>query len=278
MNLKEIYKERKPWVKKGQFGRLLIVAGSRDYTGSPIYNAVSALRSGVDLIFVVAPEKLAASLSGFLPEILTISYPGEYLKPWWFSLVLSTIESRQITALTMGGGLGREPEIYQTVREIVKEADVPMVLDAEAVRALKDDWSLVKDKKVILTPHSYEFQELSGEEIRPDVNDRREKVLKWAKKLNSVILLKGYVDVVSDGKRVHCQEGGSLFMTKGGFGDTLAGICGALLARGIPPYEAAIAGSFINKKAGEMAAEKYGEGMLASDMFEFIPEVVKKFP
>lgn len=277
MNLKEIYKERKPWVRKGQFGRLLIVAGSREYTGSPVYNAVSALRAGVDLTFLVAPERFATFLSSYLPELLTISYPGDYLKPWWLSLVMTTMKSRQITALTMGGGLGRELETYQTVREIVRETDIPMVLDAESVRALKGNWDLIKDKKVVLTPHSYEFQELSGEEIQPDVNDRKEKVLRWAKRLNSVILLKGFVDVISDGEKVHVQEGGSLFMTKGGFGDTLAGICGALLARGIPPYEAAIASSFINKKAGEMAAAKYGEGVLASDMFEFIPEVIKKF-
>ena len=130
-------------------------------------------------------------------------------------------------------------------------------------------------KKVVLTPNSEEFRVLTGEEVGTNEEERKEKVQQWAHTLSVTIILKGHHDIVSDGERAFVNTTGSPYMTKGGFGDVLTGIAGALLARTGDPFEAACLGAYISGKAGEMAALKYSEGVLASDIFECIPLVIQ---
>lgn len=273
-NLKKIYKKREPWVHKGQFGKLLIVAGSNQYTGSPVYNAMAALNAGADLVYIVTPERVSNIVATFAPEMITVPYKGDFLRRSQVPLVLRTIKERRATALLMGGGLGRENETFLAIREIAKNIDLAMCLDADAIRALADNWQILKDKKAVLTPHGDEFKQLVGEKIEPDFFDRKEKVRKWAKTIGVPILIKGHIDVASNGDEVYLNRGGSVFMTKGGFGDTLAGICGALLARGVESFEALCAACYINGRAGELACKEFGEGVLASDIFDYIPKVI----
>lgn len=274
-NLRNIYKKRDPWAHKGQFGKLLIVAGSNDFTGSPIYNGVSALRAGADLVYIVTPLRVSNIVGSYLPELINVPYFGDFLTTGQVPLVLKIAEERRTTALLIGGGLGRGDKTKKAILEIIKKIDLPSVIDADAIRALENHWQILKNKKAILTPHGDEFRQLTGEEVSINLEDRKKKVKKWAEILEAVILLKGHIDVISDGKEIYLGHGGSPYMTVGGFGDTLAGICGALLARGVLPFEAACAASYINKKAGELACQKYGEGVIASDIFYFIPEVIK---
>ena len=273
-NLKQIYKKREPWVHKGQFGKLLVIGGSHQYTGSPWYNAMAALRAGVDLVYIFAPDRVSNILATVAPEMMTVPYKGNFLTRAQIPLIFKTIKERRITALLLGGGLGREKETVKAVHSIIQKATLPMVLDADAIRALENKWQILKGKSVVLTPHADEFRQLTGEKPNPDFFDRKEKVKKWAKIIGVPILLKGHIDVVSDGKELYFNKGGDPLMTKGGFGDTLAGICGALLARGISSFDALCAACYINNKAGEMACKEYGEGVLASDIFKFIPKII----
>jgi len=117
---------------------------------------------------------------------------------------------------------------------------------------------------------------LTGQKVENNLEDRKRKVKKWAGEIGCVILLKGYIDVISDGKKVILNKTGSEYMTKGGFGDTLSGIAGSFLGKGIDPLKAAEISSFINGKAGELASKKYRESVIASDIFEFIPKVIKR--
>ncbi|MDD3614384.1 MAG: NAD(P)H-hydrate dehydratase, partial [Candidatus Pacebacteria bacterium] len=183
--------------------------------------------------------------------------------------------SQKFNALIIGGGLNRNEETFRVIREIIQKINLPVVIDAEAIRALAYNRQILKNKETILTPHKEEFRALTGETVEDSVANRKIKVKKWAEKLQTVILLKGHADVISDGKKIAVNKTGSPYMTKGGFGDTLAGICGALLARQIDPFQAAVTAAYINGKAGALAAQKYGEGVLASDIFEFIPQVIK---
>ena len=185
--------------------------------------------------------------------------------------------AKRFDSIVLGCGLGRAPETFKALQEIIEKTKKPMVIDADGIRALAQRKRIIKGKSVVLTPHIVEFEILTGEKVKPEVKDRKLKVKKWAKILSCTILLKGHIDVISDGERIALNKTGSPYMTKGGFGDTLSGILGALLARKIKPFKAARAAAFINGKAGEMAAKKYGEGTLASDIFEFIPKVIKKY-
>jgi NAD(P)H-hydrate epimerase len=127
----------------------------------------------------------------------------------------------------------------------------------------------------VITPHSIEFSVLSGIKPPEDLKKRIKLVKKTASQLNCIIALKGYVDLISDGKKVSVNKTGNPYMTVGGTGDTLAGICGSLLARKVDPFEAACAACYINGKAGDLAAKRLGEGFLASDLIDEIPKVIK---
>ncbi len=273
MNLKKIYPNRNNWAHKGQFGRVLIVAGSKRYSGSPIFNAVSALRSGADLVTMVGHKRAMNIAAAYLPDIITYPLDDE-LQMKYLPQIMNLV--KDFDAMVIGCGLSRSKATYRAIREIIEKVDLPMVIDAEAIRAVAEERRLLKNKAVVITPHAEEFRVLTGVTVKSNVDDRKEKVKQWAKKLKTVILLKGYVDVISDGNNVATNKSGSPFMTKGGFGDTLSGIGGALLARGIKPFLAVQAAAYINGRAGELASKKFGEAVLASDIFEFIPEVIKK--
>jgi len=278
MNLKDIYSKRNPWTHKGEHGYVLVVSGSKRYSGSPVFNIVSALRGGADLVCCAGPERAMNIAASFLPDIITHPLKGDFLRIKDVPFILRAAE--RFDSLIIGCGLGKSPETLKAIQEIIEEqssSGKPLVIDADAITALAGKKEVLKGNSVVITPHIKEFEVLTGEKVKPEAEDREEKVKKWAKKLNCTILLKGHVDIISDGGRVALNETGSPHMTKGGFGDTLSGILGALLARKIKPFDAAKAASFINGKAGEMACEKYGEGVLASDIFEFIPQVIKEF-
>ena len=179
------------------------------------------------------------------------------------------------TAMLIGPGLWREHETFQAILQIIEQTDLPMVIDADAIRAVGTQPVVLAQKKAVLTPHSDEFRALTGNTPSQDVKERSEKVKLAANELGVIILLKGAVDIISDGDFVALNRTHTNLMTKGGMGDTLAGICGALLARGVEPYTAAQAAAYINGKAGLLAAKEFGEGMIPKDLIERIPKVIK---
>jgi NAD(P)H-hydrate epimerase len=273
--LKQVYKPRAEWVHKGMFGKLLVVGGSEQFTGSPIFNALSALRAGVDLVFIAAPERAALVASCAAPDLISYPLNGKKLVFGHVPTILEFAEQMNVSAAVIGCGLWRTEETKKAVRVLVRELDLPMVLDADALRAIAGNLHVLEGKKCILTPHVNEFKGLSGKEVKTNLEERAHAVQSFAKKIKQTVLLKGHVDVISDGSRVAFNKTGSVYMTKGGFGDTLSGICGALLARGIDCFTAACAAAFINGRAGELAAKKFGEGTLASDLVKEIPSVLK---
>jgi len=272
MNLKTIYKKRDKRAHKGDFGNVLIVAGSRVYSGSPIFNAVSALRCGADLITVAGHRRAMDVVANFLPDMITYPFDGEISEK--NAGDISKL-SEKFQSLVIGGGMKRSEKSHAAIRAVISQIDLPMVIDAEAIRALAGHEEILKNKKAVLTPNVPEFEFLIGEKISENIEDRKSKTQEWAKKFGAVIVLKGNVDVISDGGKTVLNRTGNPFMSKGGFGDTLAGVCGALLARGVESLEAARWACFINGKAGDLVAKKFGESLLASDIFDFFPEVIK---
>lgn len=273
MNLENIYASRKSKASKGDFGYVLIIAGSRIYSGSPIFNAMSALRCGADLVTIAGHKRAMDIAASYAPDIITYPLESEFGKediPQIMDL------AKKFDALVIGGGMERSEKSFEAIRELIKEINLPMVLDAEAIRAVAKDKTVLRGKQVVFTPNVPEFEFLTGKKAAEDIEERKRQVCFWAKELSAVVALKGNADVISDGDKTLLNRTGNAFMTKGGFGDTLAGICGALLARGAEPLAAAEAACYINGKAGELTGDKFGESLLASDMFDFLPEVIKK--
>ncbi|MEM5821268.1 MAG: NAD(P)H-hydrate dehydratase [Candidatus Aenigmatarchaeota archaeon] len=268
--LKKVYKKRDNWVHKGMFGKLGIVAGSYYYSGSPIFVGTAALRAGCDLVRIFAPECIANVIRSFLPDLIVFPYKKEFLDLDVLDFIFEN--SKDLDAFVIGNGLSRKESVLIAIKEFVKEVKTPCVIDADAIYAIK---GTKLNKNFIITPHSYEFFILSGYKVSNNLKDRIEKVKEVAKRYNAVILLKGHIDVISDGKRVAINKTGSNYMTKGGFGDILAGICGAFLARKIDSFVVACAAAYINGKLGEIACKEFKESIIASDVFNYFHRVIK---
>ncbi len=188
---------------------------------------------------------------------------------------------KEKTAVVIGGGIEVNNETTKFILEFLEKVDLhaqaglPMVLDAGAIHAVAKQKKIVSSRPFVLTPHAYEFKILSGIEVADNLDKRITTVQKIAEELKTTILLKGPVDVISDGEKVALNKTGNPCMTVGGTGDTLAGICGSLLAQGIEIFDAVCAAAYINGRAGDLAAAKFGPSLMASDLIEFIPSVVR---
>jgi len=279
--LKQIYKKRPPEARKYDFGLLLVIGGSEFYSGSPALSALAAFKSGVDMVRIVAPKRAADIIATFGPDLAAYPLEGDWLKKEHLATLLTLTESakavsRGKTAVVIGGGAGRSEETQETILEYLSQVSLPVVIDADAIHALGKNPEIIKGKPFLVTPHTYEFFVLTKKEIYQLPEEEKIKMVQEeAARLQTTILLKGPIDIISDGKEVALNKTGSPFMTVGGMGDTLAGIAGALMARGITPFESAQAAAYINGKGGELAGKKLGESVMATDLIEAIPEVVK---
>jgi len=272
-DIQKLFQKRPDWSHKGESGKLLIIGGSLRYSGSPAFVALAAIKTGIDLTLVAAPHRAADIVAGFQPDLITEPLHCDYLCPLDVKPLLKL--SKWADALVIGGGLDRKKKTYETIRMVLKKLNKPCVLDAEALRAVSKNTKSLK-RNFVLTPHENEFYVLSKEKPSREINKRARQVKKLALKLNSIILLKGHMDIISDGKQIILNKTGNPYMTKGGTGDTLAGICGAMLAKGIKPFNAACAAAWINGAAGDMALRKIGPGFFVSEMLDFIPKVIWK--
>ena len=278
--LKEIYKKRPSAVMKYDYGLLLVIGGSQFYSGSPALSAMAAFRSGVDMVRILAPKRAADIIASFSPNLAAYPLKGDWLDQEDLSVLLEMTEgakavARGKTAVVIGGGMGRSKETQETILEYLSQIDIPAVIDADGIYALSRNLEIMKGKPFLITPHGYEFFVLTDQEVIGKSDKEKIEIVKaQAQRLQTTILLKGGVDIISNGQEVALNQAGSPYMGKGGTGDTLAGICGALMARGIEPFIVAQAAAYINGKAGEIVAARKKEGLLATDLIEAIPEVL----
>jgi NAD(P)H-hydrate epimerase len=265
---------RLPEAHKGMFGRLLVVGGSNTFSGAPALAALAALRTGVDIATVAAPEKTAQAISSMSPALITLKLKGKHLSS--SNLPAFKEELMSASAVVLGPGLGLHSETKEAVQEIIElleKKGTPLLLDADGLKAFAE----FKQKlgcPLVLTPHTREYEILTGNKLPSDIEGRAEEVQKMARKLGATILLKGPVDVVSDGTDVKFNFTGNPGMTIGGTGDVLSGIVGGLLAMGADPFGASVAGAFINGSAGDFVAVEKGYHMLPTDLLEWIPHVM----
>jgi NAD(P)H-hydrate epimerase len=259
---------------KGDFGRLMVIGGSETFSGAPTLVAVAALRTGVDLAYVAAPEKTAYAISSLSPDLITIKLEGKHLNPQNLTTLRPYIEKS--TAIAVGPGLGLNAETGKAVKAVIEAAEQagkPLLLDADGLKAFAKFKRRLK-VPLVLTPHAGEYAILTGKKPPEAVTEKTLEVQKAAAKLGAVILLKGAVDVISDGRRVKLNFTGNPGMTVGGTGDVLSGIVGAFLAQQVEPFEAAVAGAFVNGAAGDFVYAQKGAHMVASDLINWIPGVL----
>ena len=273
-DVKLAVKPRRPEAHKGTFGRLLVIGGSDVFSGAPALSAMAALRTGVDIVTVAAPEKTATAISSMSPALITIKLKGKHLNS---GNLFSLEEQLELaTVVVLGPGLGLHSETKEATQQIIEQLEgkgTPLLLDADGLKAFAKFKRKV-ELPMVLTPHAREYEILTGNKLPDDVEGRAEKVQKSARELGATILLKGPVDVISDGEQTKFNFTGNPGMTVGGTGDVLSGIVGGLLAMGVDSFRAAAAGAFINGAAGDFVAAEKGYHMIPTDLLEYIPKVM----
>jgi NAD(P)H-hydrate epimerase len=280
--LKDIYRKRPENAKKYDYGLLLVIGGSEFYSGAPALSALAAFRAGVDMVRIIAPKRAADIIASFGPDMAAYPLEGIRLANEHLPILISMTESAKAsahgkTAVVIGGGIGRSEETQNTILEYLSQTVVPTVIDADGIYALGKNPKVISIKPSLITPHGYEFFILTGREVANLPNEERIKIVQEeAARLKTTILLKGETDIISNGGNTALVKAGSPLMTVGGTGDTLAGIAGALMARGISPFESGQAAALINGLAGAKAGEELGESMMATDLIEAIPEILPK--
>jgi len=270
VNLREFYPSRSKDVRKGDFGRVVICGGSDRYAGCLAFNALAALRAGADLAIVAAPRRAADIVAGYSPDLITVPCDAPFPDP---DITIELLQNAD--SLVMGCGVTRTPGSHRALLDIIQRCKTPMVLDAEALHAIAGTPDTIKGKQALLTPNAGEYQVLSKSPWPENVDAKKTAVQTLAKQYKATVIVKGAVDFVSDGERVHLDTAGSPYMTKGGYGDLLAGVAGAHLARGRNPFDAAKLAAFIVGKAGELAGAWFGESVLASDVLSHIDLVIR---
>lgn len=275
MDLSKIYGPRPVSAHKGNFGSVLVVGGSKLYSGSATLAAIGAVRSGADLVNVAAPTRAADVAAHTFCDLITFPLKGDFLTNRHVTDILDLVVVRKINTVVIGPGMGRHRSTVSAINKLISRINLPMVLDADALFAIAMDPKVTLHKHLILTPHIGELAILLKlQKIEDNFDLRASSAKEAAKKYGAVVLLKGSVDIITDGTNTISNNTGTPYMTKGGFGDVLAGMVAALLARGIGLFEAAHVGAYICGKSGEMAAQHFGEGLAASDIFDFIPRVI----
>ncbi len=274
--------QRKADSHKGDYGKILILAGSSRFSGAALLCAEAALRAGAGLVTVGIPASInLALIKNKTKEIMTLPLPET--KVGTLSLAAFSkikLALKNVNVLIMGPGLGNHASTYALVRKIVKQFTLPMVIDADALSALNHHLRILKQHKgeVILTPHAKEMAGLFGIGLDFVKKNRKLVAKKYAKYYNNILILKGHQSIVTDGDRkFYINKTGNPGMATAGSGDVLAGIVGAFLAQGLDVFNAAKYATHIHGLAGDIAAiDKTQMGLIASDIISRIPDALKK--
>lgn len=266
--------DRNPWGHKGNFGKLLLLCGSRGYTGAAFFAAMGALRSGAGLVFLGVPESIYGIEAVKLNEPVIFPLPdaGGRFSADAVPEILTRLP--QMDAVLVGPGLGQSEGTLAVVRAVLEKAECPVVVDADGINVLSAHRDLLRGRKLptILTPHDGEFARLGG----VIGEDRMSAAAALAEELGCTVLLKGHETCITDGTDGYLNPTGNPGMAVGGSGDVLAGVITALLGAGLPPLEAAACGAWLHGAAGDRCAAELGQyGMLPTDMLSALPRLMK---
>jgi ADP-dependent NAD(P)H-hydrate dehydratase / NAD(P)H-hydrate epimerase len=266
---------------KGDFGRLLVVAGSLELPGAALLAATGAMRAGAGVVRVASAESVVARVAAAVPELTWMALdeeaPGLIAPGGWRRI---TAEAAGYDAVVIGPGLGRQPATLRRTRQLISALEGPVVVDADGLNALADGrrWWQGMRAALVLTPHGGEFATLTGEDAPDaDADDARADAagaaaLRW----DQVVVLKGARSIVAapDGTLLRSDVATPALATAGS-GDVLAGVIGAFLAAGSTPLDAAACAVAVHGAAGLLAAERIGSaGVMAGDIAALLPEAI----
>ncbi|MGI6705048.1 MAG: NAD(P)H-hydrate dehydratase [Clostridia bacterium] len=265
---------------KGNYGKLAVIAGSKGLVGAGALTATAALRMGCGLVTLGVPKSLLPVYETKMTEIMTFPLPDEggSLGPNSMDAVHQLLLDKD--CLAIGPGLGKRDGIFEILRNILEEYDIPIVIDADGINHICQDMNVLGRAKgeVILTPHPGEMARLTGRGIEEITRNPVEIAMEFAARWGITLILKGSTSVIAhrDG-RLSLNLTGNPGMATGGSGDVLTGMIAALLCQGLDAYDATRVASYIHGKAGDWSAAIKGEyALTAGDIIEGMPAVLKE--
>lgn len=270
----EVLRNRDVHAHKGDFGKLLLLCGSRGYTGAAALAAMGALRVGAGLMFLGVPESIYAIEAVKLMEPIVFPLPDEKGMLSADAVVTVTEKLSGMDAVLMGPGCGRSAGTEAVITNVLENFEGPVVLDADGINVIASHKDVLRSRAAptILTPHEGEFARFTGRQIR----NRSREAMRLALDMGCIVLLKGHETVVTDGKTCYINSTGNPGMAVGGSGDVLSGIITGLLGQGLSPMEAASCGAWLHGAAGDLCADELGQlSMLPSDMLDALPRLLK---
>ncbi len=271
---------RNPDSHKGDFGHVLILAGSARFSGAAVLCAQACLRSGAGLVTLGIPEGLNKVFIKIKPiEAMTLPLP-QTKEATLSSLAFSKIRefAKKINVLVIGPGLSVNKSTQILVRKVIKSIDKPLVVDADGLNALSAHLSILPGKTpAILTPHPGEMARLLRVKVFEVQKDRKKVAKDFVNRYNIILVLKGRETLVAEKlKGIYLNKTGNPGMAKAGSGDVLTGIIAAFLAQGLNGFDAAKYAVYLHGLAGDLAAkEKSQLAMIASDIIAKIPKAIK---
>ena len=273
-------RNRKPDSHKGDYGHVLILAGSIGYTGAPYLASMAALVSGSGLVTLGVGKSLHVIMASKLVEVM--------VKPFYETkeMSLGLLAERDIVSfaqkidcIAVGPGITRNKETQQLVRNIISKIKKPFVVDADGVIAIAGHLDVLRkaETPVVLTPHPGEMAALVKKDVAEIQGHRREIAQEFAREHHCVVVLKGHGTIVADPvKDCYCNTTGNPGMASGGTGDVLTGMIASFIGQGLDGYEASVLGVYLHGLAGDLAAKIKGEhSLIATDLLHQLPDAFK---
>lgn len=258
---------------KGDYGKILLLCGSRGFTGAAALASMGALRSGAGLCYLAVPESIYAIEAVKVTEavVMPMADRDGMLSREAIPAIRDLLPKMDAVLFGCGSGIG--PDTEKILEVLLKEVKCPLILDADGITLVSKHKDILRDRicPTILTPHDGEFARLHPEDL-----PREQQTMTMAKDLGCVLLRKGHRTLITDGDTCYCNRSGNPGMAVGGSGDVLSGIIVSLVGQGMEPLEAATCAAWFHGRAGDLCAEEIGQrGMLPGDMVERLPRLLK---
>ncbi|MCD4742325.1 MAG: NAD(P)H-hydrate dehydratase [Desulfobacteraceae bacterium] len=278
-DIKLLFQPRHSESHKGNFGHLLILAGSPGKTGAAALATNAAMRCGTGLVTLGIPQSLNATVEPQVTEAMTCPLPDEgqgILIESAFKTIIETAKDKN--AIAIGPGIGTDKSTKKLIEKLIKTLDIPIIMDADCLNLIAENPQILKKAKsdITLTPHPGEMARLASTTTEEIQSNRLESARNFADEFSITIVLKGANTIISlsDKKAFLCPVGNP-GMASGGMGDVLTGMIAGFKAQGFSSEHASITGAYIHGLCGDMLAESMGTfGFLASDMIKTIPETI----
>lgn len=272
--VRSLLPERPLDAHKGNFGKILLLCGSRGYTGAAALAAMGALRSGAGLVYLGVPESIYAIEAVKLTEPIVFPLPDRDGK--FSSDAVKDVAARipDMDAVLIGPGLGQCEGTLTLLEYVMEFTQCPVVVDADGINLISRHMDILRERRypTILTPHAGEFRRLGYSAGQ----DRVSTAMSFAREYGCIACLKGHDTVITDGEHCFVNPTGNPGMAVGGSGDVLAGIIVSLCGQGLKPLQAAACGAWLHGAAGDICARELGQyAMLPTDMLDALPRLMK---